>query len=201
MNSNLYAQDSVEKPYHEGVIIFKIKPEYKYLTENKIDFKNIFENVVGKQSDLKLDKEFPNSQQPLTEKNEYGIKTVDISGIYRLSYNADAELETVIRDMKKLSYFEYVEPLYKTELLYVPDDPMNQSNQYWLNSIKAFEAWDIHKGDTNIVIGISDTGMELSHEDLVYQIKYNYNDMPDGIDNDLDGYVDNFRGWNFGRNF
>jgi hypothetical protein len=200
MNSNLYAQDSVEKPYHEGVIIFKIKPEYKYLTENKIDFKNIFENVVGKQSDLKLDKEFPNSQQPLTEKNKYGIKTVDISGIYRLSYNADAELETVIRDIKKLSYFEYVEPLYKTELLYVPDDPMNQSNQYWLNSIKAFEAWDIHKGDTNIVIGISDTGMELSHEDLVYQIKYNYNDMPDGIDNDLDGYVDNFRGWNFGEN-
>jgi hypothetical protein len=75
---------------------------------------------------------------------------------------------------------------------------MNQTDQYWLNSIRAFDAWDIHQGDTNIVIGISDTGIELSHPDLIYNIKYNYNDMPDGVDNDLDGFIDNFRGWNFG---
>ena len=67
-------------------------------------------------------------------------------------------------------------------------------------AIRSYYAWDVHQGDTNIVIGISDTGIDLSHPELIYQIKYNYNDMPDGIDNDLDGFVDNFRGWNFGEN-
>ncbi|MGV3539936.1 MAG: S8 family peptidase, partial [Rufibacter sp.] len=59
----------------------------------------------------------------------------------------------------------------------------------------AYAAWDITKGDSNVVIGILDTGVRLTHEDLQDKIKYNYADPIDGLDNDKDGYTDNFQGW------
>ncbi len=198
--NSVLAQAGVEKPYHDGVVIVKFKPEFKYLADNKDGLKSIFETTTGKSELLNVEREFPNSPVPLKEKNKFGVKTVDISGIYRVSFDTDKDVQAVIAGLSKMKYFEYAEPLYKVELFYVPDDPKNQTSQYWLTSIRAFDAWDVHQGDTNIVIGISDTGIDLSHPELIYQIKYNYNDMPDGIDNDLDGFVDNFRGWNFGEN-
>ncbi len=194
------AQMGIEKPYHDGIVILKLKPEFKYLAKDKVDFGSIFQASLLKSLEFNIEREFPNSDAPENLKNKYGVKNIDISGICRLSFNADEDVLQVISELNKMEYFEYVEPLYKTELLYVPNDPLNQTSQYWLNSIRAFDAWNISQGDTNIVIGISDTGIELAHPELIYQIKYNYADMPDGIDNDLDGFVDNFRGWNFGEN-
>lgn len=67
---------------------------------------------------------------------------------------------------------------------------------YGINSIGA---WDFRKagttllGDT-IVIAIIESGMDLSHEDLDYYT--NRNETPnDSIDNDSNGYIDDFRGW------
>jgi len=50
------------------------------------------------------------------------------------------------------------------------------------------------------VIGIIDVGFNITHADLAGSIKYNYNDPIDGVDNDGDGYTDNFYGWDFGDN-
>jgi len=190
------AQKLVEKPYKEGVLIFKIKPEYKATFKSELQFSRIakkyhLDNITPM---------FPNSQTPEFKFNEYGQKMVDISSIYTCRTDVGKDLFVVLKSFEGLDIVEYAEPLYNLELLYTPDDPMNQTDQYWLNSIRAFDAWDIHQGDTNIVIGISDTGCDLAHDDLIYNIKNNYADMPDGIDNDMDGFVDNFRGWNFAEN-
>ncbi len=85
------------------------------------------------------------------------------------------------------------------ETLFNPNDPKIGS-QYHFANIKAYEAWDVTQGDTNIVIGITDTGIELDHEDIAGNIKYNYDDPINGIDDDNDGYLDNFHGWNTGSN-
>src|SRR5262249_54952669 len=70
--------------------------------------------------------------------------------------------------------------------------------------VKAYGVWDTvatnlvgpkGRGDTNIVIGIVDSGSDLAHPDLKNQFKHNYNDPIDGSDNDSDGYVDNYTGW------
>jgi len=98
---------------------------------------------------------------------------------------------------------EYVEPLYIRAPLYQPNDPRADStygNQYHLLLIKAYHAWDFTQGDTSVVIGMTDTGFRLSHEDLVHQIKYNYADPINGVDDDGDGYIDNFRGWDMSNN-
>jgi len=194
------AQNQNSTPYFDNIVIVKLNDKSKSLAESENEFNNILKQVFDESADLVVSREFPLTKSPQKKYNDYGQQNVDLSTIYRLTYNSDEDLMKLCKSLSATGHFEYVEPLYKVELLYVPDDPMNQTDQYWLEKIKAFDAWNIHQGDTNIVIGISDTGIELAHPDLIYNIKYNFNDMPDGIDNDSDGFTDNFRGWNFGEN-
>ena len=87
-----------------------------------------------------------------------------------------------------------MEPLFWPEPLSAPNDP-SVGSQGYLRLVKAYEGWDIHKGDTNTIMAIVDSGIDIDHPDLVGNIALNYNDPIDGIDNDNDGYTDNFRGW------
>ncbi|MEJ7663893.1 MAG: S8 family serine peptidase [Hymenobacter sp.] len=47
---------------------------------------------------------------------------------------------------------------------------------------------------------MTDTGIRFTHEDLRRQVKYNYADPINGIDDDGDGYIDNLYGWDFSNN-
>lgn len=66
--------------------------------------------------------------------------------------------------------------------------------------IDADEAWDITKGGVTIagdtiVIAIVDDGFFLNHEDLSFF--KNYDEIPGNlIDDDANGYIDDFEGWN-----
>ena len=98
----------------------------------------------------------------------------------------------------------------KTSPLLVPNDP--RYNEQWaLNNtgqsggvpdadIDAPEAWNLSTGgitalgDT-IVVAIVDGGCDLNHPDLNYW--FNYEEIPsNGIDDDGNGYIDDYRGWN-----
>ncbi|MGB4838096.1 MAG: S8 family peptidase [Saprospiraceae bacterium] len=63
-------------------------------------------------------------------------------------------------------------------------------------------AWDVTTGgitslgDT-VVICVIDDGINAAHEDLQGNVWLNYNEIPgNGIDDDNNGYIDDFRGWN-----
>ncbi|WP_303310935.1 S8 family peptidase [Hymenobacter sp. BT730] len=134
-------------------------------------------------------------------------KGVDLRQIYQVRYPAGQPFEKVRQQLLQTGVFEYVEPLYQRRPLYQPNDPFadstraaNTARQYYLKNIRAYRAWDISRGDTTIVIGISDTGTRFTHQDLKGKEKRNYADPVDGIDNDKDGYVDNFRGWDLADN-
>ena len=142
---------------------------------------------------------FPFSQAPSVERPG----SVDLRQIYQLAVPATASLAKARAVLLATGAVEYVEPLYYRAPLYQPSDPRADSargSQYHLRLINAYRAWDVTQGDTSVVIGITDTGFRLSHEDLVHQIKYNYADPLNGIDDDGDGYIDNFRGWDFANN-
>ncbi|WP_197464070.1 S8/S53 family peptidase [Rufibacter sp. DG15C] len=131
-------------------------------------------------------------------------KLVDLSLIYELKYKPGQSFEQVKKQLLASGQVEYVEPLYNYAPLYTPNDPQANpttgGQRTYLTKIKAYDAWDITKGDSNVVIGILDTGVRLTQEDLVGNIKYNYADPIDGIDNDNDGFIDNFRGWDMADN-
>jgi subtilisin family serine protease len=90
----------------------------------------------------------------------------------------------------------WAEPLPLAQLAYTPVDP-SFSSQTYLGLIQAPQAWDVQKGNTGIVIGMVDSGTDTLHEDLQTEYALNTADPYNGVDDDGDGYTDNFRGWNF----
>jgi subtilisin family serine protease len=59
---------------------------------------------------------------------------------------------------------EYI-PL-RSPWLFTPDDPFHDQ-QWYLERIDAFRAWDLGRGDRDIVIAVVDSGCDLVHPDLV----------------------------------
>ncbi len=86
----------------------------------------------------------------------------------------------------------------------IPNDPYALPEQWYIQSpadadVDLPEAWDLERGDTAIVIGIADTGVDLGHPDLAGQIWTNPGEVPgNGLDDDGNGYVDDVHGWDFG---
>lgn len=79
----------------------------------------------------------------------------------------------------------------------VPNDPLIQE-QWYLDQINAFNAWDVSVGSNDVVVAVMDTGIDLDHPDLVDNIWVNKGEVPgDGIDNDGNGYVDDVNGYDF----
>jgi subtilisin family serine protease len=73
--------------------------------------------------------------------------------------------------------------------------------------IDAPEAWDLEKGDSSVTIAIIDKGIDWTHNDLSANIWLNPGEdawsnpndpsTGNGIDDDLNGFTDDWKGWNF----
>ncbi|MDG1950470.1 MAG: S8 family serine peptidase [bacterium] len=78
-----------------------------------------------------------------------------------------------------------------------PDDEF-LDEQWYLETIDAYAAWDMETGDGSVVVAILDTGVDLDHPDLESNIWVNDGEIAgDGIDNDGNGYVDDVNGYDF----
>jgi subtilisin family serine protease len=78
-----------------------------------------------------------------------------------------------------------------------PNDPLFAS-QWGLTKIGADTAWNTVRGTPSVVIAIIDSGIDMSHPDLVAQRWTNPGEIPNnGFDDDNNGYVDDVYGWNF----
>jgi serine protease len=185
------------RDYHHGVVLVKVKSAHK----------NKFESAAnGRVSGIQLDgvqlmrpmvsvasaKKAASFRGPTSSKS-----FVDISQYFEIRFDANQDMEQFINGLYAKGYFELIEPVYKEHISYKPNDP-SLASQYYLSKIRAIDAWDITKGSSDIVIGVVDTGGDLDHPDLKDKLFINAGETPnDGVDNDSDGYVDNYRGWDF----
>jgi serine protease len=191
------ALSSKDSLFFSKTLTLKLKKEQAHLQSNdgiRSDELNHFIDLL----DTKVfERIFPNHLPPETSTNSYGDSLIDLSLYYILEYEAEMVEELVISKLIQTQLFDYVEKRPRHYLLYIPNDTLLE-NQYYPQRVQAFDAWDIEKGDSNVVIGIVDSGTDLLGEDLKDGIKINYADPIDGVDNDNDGYVDNYWGWDFG---
>lgn len=82
-------------------------------------------------------------------------------------------------------------------LTVLPNDPLLEQ-QYYLEQIDAIGGWDIVKESPEVVVAIIDSGVDIEHPDLADNIWRNADEVPnDKIDNDHNGYADDYYGWDF----
>lgn len=81
------------------------------------------------------------------------------------------------------------------------------SQEGFLGRIGAVAGWDAATaapGNPPVTVAVIDTGFALQHENLEDRWAFNNEETgalaSDGLDNDADGFIDNFRGWDFVHN-
>ncbi len=172
------------------------------LVKLKTDHRNLFRNgaTIASETGFQGARELVPAEADRRAKSRRGprrsFSTVDVGLYYRLRCTPGTSIETFINNLYQTGKFERVEPEYVNHLVYQPNDP-SQSSQYYLSSIRAFEAWDITQGSSAITIGIVDSGGDLAHEDLAANVYTNSLDPVNGNDDDGNGYIDDNQGWDF----
>ncbi len=170
-----------------NTLIFRFAEQTSENSTNKVQEINLLQALESSyQGSLSC---MAGAQQSLKSSSNHPLQNM-----YMYTLSSAEEYAQCFRDLSQNDAIKYVTPYYIPQLLADIDDPKRYS-QYHISLLDVYDAFDICTGDTNIVIGIVDTGLDMTHEDLVDNIKINYNDPVNGIDDDLDGYVDNFKGW------
>lgn len=83
---------------------------------------------------------------------------------------------------------------------FTSDDPQI-AEQFHHQVMNNQEAWESYQGNRNIIVAVTDDGVDIDHVDLRASIWINQGEIPgNGIDDDSNGFVDDFNGWDFSSN-
>ncbi|MDD4352476.1 MAG: S8 family peptidase, partial [Candidatus Gracilibacteria bacterium] len=158
------------------------------------------------------------SQTKLAVNSKLGLDSITEYESLNTSRVAVAEGKSVEETLTELSSDPLVysaEPNYYVYTDATPNDPA-YANQWGLHNsgqiilgqagtsdmdIDAPEAWDHELGASSVVVGVIDTGIQITHQDLDANIWVNTGEIANnGIDDDGNGYVDDLNGWDFKNN-
>jgi subtilisin family serine protease len=122
--------------------------------------------------------------------DQTGILTLGVAGLS----------DETLREIASIPGVTRLSSEHRVRALFTPDDS-SVAFQWGLDTIHAYEAWDISRGTHDVVVAVLDTGIDWNHPDLAANMWVNPGEIPgDGIDNDGNGYVDDVCGYDFQDN-
>ena len=131
------------------------------------------------------------------------IKTLSSLGhtnIQLVQVSTGTSVEQALKAYQGMADVAYAEPNYIFHALKTPNDPAY--DQLWgMNLIMAPAAWDYTTGSKEVIVAVIDSGVDYRHEDLLANMWTNPGEIPDNkIDDDGNGFIDDYYGWNFVSN-
>lgn len=118
--------------------------------------------------------------------------------LYKMYFSDSTDPYALCEILNQSQDIEYAVPVFRREMReFTPNDEF-YAEQWYLPAISMEKAWDLGAGDSSVIIGIVDSGVDILHTDLLPNLWINKDEIPDdGIDNDGNGYIDDVNGWDF----
>lgn len=139
------------------------------------------------------------------------VEEKDLSQLYCVKLSEEHHTETMqlVEDLQDLEEVEFAEPNYKLYTLEEPTIALDYlsnayvSQQWYLDAYGVKQLWNKPViNPTRPVIAIIDTGVDMTHPDLVDNLWTNQKeaDGEEGYDNDGNGFAGDVHGWDFINN-
>ncbi len=179
---------TIYSSYRDGQLYLKFKNEITFsLPDYDINhpsaYPETFSTLIQQYGIYSIHKAFPL------------LKSTELIHSYKVLFHAKAQVDQLIKALQNIPGVEYAEriPIRRIEL--TPNDP-GTGSQFALNTIDAYNAWNLSTGSISVKLAIVDDEVRLDHEDLSANRWINPGEIPNNlIDDDANGYVDDVNGF------
>ena len=193
-------------------IILKLKSEISTTEESKLSTAALtgFESIDELNKKFKVEKfvrEFPDIRAESNIHAEPNLRKY-----YIIKYSNEFEMKEVLEAYANDINVEGAQPI-GVHPIYerIPNDSYFLSDQWNFydvddNDVDATDAWDYETGDETVILGLLDTGLQYNSGDLGGSSPYTQGNVwinwseyegTTGIDDDGNGYIDDWVGWDF----
>ena len=180
----------------ELIVLFHERPDDEDLQMLLVDYENRFD-IIKRQEDFLL--------LSIADSDIYGDIMNHLENhpmVKSVEQNGQIKLMQSTNDTYSSSQWAMYNPGYYSAFTANSSRVISATQDV---DMDVYEAWMYMNQETinrrEVVVAIIDTGVDYTHPDLAEHIWVNINEIPgDGIDNDMNGYVDDIYGWDYYNN-